>query len=309
MKKAVVGPRRTFRSVLLTILAVIFILLFILPLAFTAFDGSKFGNVALIPLEGIITGNGGKYLGQSTVSAQDVARFIEEAEQSVQIQAIVLEINSPGGSAVASDEIASALKKTTKPSVAFIREIGTSGGYWVASAADYIIANRMSITGSIGVTSSYLEFSGLMDEYGIGYQRLVAGERKDVGTPFRKLTAEEHDLLQQKLDKIHGFFIEEIAANRELPVRSVRQLATGEFYLGVEALDLGLIDQLGDKETLESYLQQQGLEEIDYVLYRKEISFIEALTGVFSPFFFTIGEGFGAILLRHNSPDALLFLT
>ena len=90
-------------------------------------------------------------------------------EENKDIKAIVLEINSPGGSAVASDEIASAVKKSNKPTVAVIREAGASGGYWIASSTDHIIANRMSITGSIGVISSYLEFSGLIEKYWVGW--------------------------------------------------------------------------------------------------------------------------------------------
>ena len=108
-----------------------------------------------------------------------------------------MEINSPGGSAVASDEIATAVKNAKKPVISLIREVGASGGYWVASASDYIIANRMSITGSIGVISSYLEFSGLMEKYGVGYERLVAGENKDLLTPYKKLEADQKALVQK----------------------------------------------------------------------------------------------------------------
>ncbi|MBT5924903.1 S49 family peptidase, partial [Candidatus Woesearchaeota archaeon] len=190
MKKVVKKQSRAI-PILLTIAAVIFVIFVLLPVTFALFDGDKMGNVAIIPIEGIITANGASYLGGNTISSQDIVSFIEDADAKSQIKIIVLEINSPGGSPVASDEIAVAIKRTEKPVIALIREVGASGGYWIASATDHIIANRMSITGSIGVISSYLEFSGLMEEYGVGYEQLTAGQFKDMGTPFKKLQDEE----------------------------------------------------------------------------------------------------------------------
>lgn len=304
MKRAVEQKQKSWvKPVLLTILAFVVIFMVILPLSLTLIDGDRLGNVARIPIYGPITGTGEKLLGRSTASSQLIVGFIEQAERNPRIEAIVLEINSPGGSAVASNEIASAVKRTEKPVIALIRELGASGGYWIASAADYVIADRMSITGSIGVLSSYLEFSRLMEEYGVGYERLVAGEYKDVGTPFRSLESDERALLQQKLDTIHAFFIQEIAANRKLPEAAVRQLATGEFFLGVEAVEHGLVDELGDKITAEEHLKTKyGIEEINYVVYEEKAGFFDLLSTVFTDFSFSIGEGIGAALLSGNSP-------
>ncbi|MBU0457005.1 MAG: signal peptide peptidase SppA [Nanoarchaeota archaeon] len=300
--KKMVGKTNKARSVFLTVAAVLVIVFIILPLIFSVFDRSKTGNVALIPITGAITGDGGKFLGTSTVSSNIVVDYIKEADENKQIKVILLEINSPGGSAVASDEIASAVKKAKKPVVALIREAGASGAYWIASAADHIIANRMSITGSIGVISSYLEFSGLMKEYGVGYEKLVAGERKDIGTPFRKLDDSEKKILQSKLDKIHLFFIKEVAENRNLSLSDVESLATGEFYLGIEAYYLGLVDQLGDKDTAEEYIKDNyKLEKIDYLVYERKASIFDIFSNVFSDFFFKIGEGFGSILVSKEN--------
>ncbi len=289
------------KIVLITIGAVFFVIFIIIPVVFSLFDGPQLGNVALIPIEGAITGNGDQEFGALTVSSKDLVGFIEDAQDNLQVKVLLLEINSPGGSAVASDEIASAVKKSKKPVVALIREAGASGGYWIASAADYIIANRMSITGSIGVLSSYLEFSGLMEDYNVSYERLVAGENKDMGTPFKKLTDKERIILQKKLDKIHQFFIEEVAANRNLEVSEVEDLATGEFFLGVEALDLGLVDALGDKDAAEEFIKQKyGLERVDYLVYEHKPGFLELLSSIFSDFSFKIGEGMGSIFLRRQ---------
>ena len=301
MKKVVDIRSNKWLAVLLTVLAVIFVVFVLLPFSLSMFS-SENGNIALIPIEGPITGNGGNYLGESTASSKKIISFIEAAEDNDDIEVIVLEINSPGGSAVASDEIATAVKNAKKPVVSLIREVGASGGYWIASASDYVIANRMSITGSIGVISSYIEFSELMDKYGVNYQRMVAGEKKDLGSPYRELSFEDEKLLQSKLDKIHQFFIEEIAENRGLSVSEVKALATGEFYLGIEALDLGLVDLLGNKDTLENYVQSEyGLEEIGYLVYQEEVDLFSALFGVFEEMSFNIGEGIGSIFVKSNN--------
>ena len=151
MKK---GVRKisTAKLILLS-LGSLFILSFVItPLLISRDGASTEGNVALITIEGVITTDGGaSTIGETTISSSQITEFLADAEANKDIKAIVLEINSPGGSAVASDEIASAVKKSNKPTVAVIREAGASGGYWIASSTDHIIANRMSITGSIGV--------------------------------------------------------------------------------------------------------------------------------------------------------------
>ena len=282
------------------ILGSMFLLLFlfvILPVLIL-FNGEHLsGNIALIPVNGVITGNGASTFGSAAASSEQIVHFIEEAEENPLVKGILIEINSPGGSAVASDEIGKAIKLAKKPVVSVIREVGASGGYWIASATDHVIANRMSITGSVGVISSYLEFSGLLDNYNITYQRMVAGSRKDLGTPLKKLTEDERVILQSKLDKIHDYFIQEIAENREMTTARVTALATGEFYLGIEAFELGLVDQLGDRKEAEEYFKKQlGMDEVEYSKYTASIGFLEAFSGVISQYFFNVGEGIGTSL-------------
>ena len=308
MKKRVTKKRTSTKTILLSTSGILLFIFVVLPLLFTTFDGSKLGNVAVIPIEGVIAVNGGRTIGGDVAASSTViSSFIEEAARNSQIEAIILEINSPGGSAVASDEIASAVKKAGKPTVALIREVGASGGYWVASAADHVVANRMSITGSIGVISSYLEFSGLMTDYNVSYQRMVAGKYKDLGTPFKKLENDEEIILQSKLDRIHDFFIEGVAENRGLDIRDVRTVATGEFYLGIEALGFGLVDELGDSETVEDYLRTaHGIESITPVIYQQEIGFLDILAGVFSDFSFEMGKGFASLALKEEKKMLLI---
>lgn len=305
MKKRVKINRTV--AIILTVVAVLIIGFIILPLTLAAWTIPQTGNVALIPIEGVLTVNGASYLAQETVSSKDIVNFIKDADKNKNVKVILLEINSPGGSAVASDEISSAIKNTEKPVIALIREVGASGGYWIASATDHIIVNRMSITGSIGVISSYLEFSGLMEKYGVKYEQLVAGERKDLGVPFRELKNDERALLQKKINRIHQFFIEEIAINRNLEKAEVEKLATGEFYLGVEALQLKLVDQLGNKDDALEYIKNSyNLEKIEFIEYQKQLTFLELISTVFAKFSFHLGEGFSSILLHKENQIMLI---
>ncbi|HIJ11786.1 TPA: signal peptide peptidase SppA [Candidatus Woesearchaeota archaeon] len=299
-------PKRSYvKPILITLGVLFFVFIIVIPIMFIALSDIQIGNVAVIPVEGIITTNGASSLTQDTISSAVIVDFIEKASDNPSVQAIILEVNSPGGSPVASDEIATALKKVDKPTVAVIREVGASGGYWIATAADHIIANRMSITGSIGVISSYLEFSGFMDEYGIGHEQLIAGRNKDIGSPFKKLNVEQKAIMQGKLDTLHTFFIDEVAENRNMDPSKVRQLATGEFYLGIEAFNSGLIDALGDRETAAAYLKSKGITDPDYIYYQREVTFFEALAGAFSDFSFHVGQGIGSLF--HSQENVVMF--
>ncbi len=216
------------------------------------------GNVAVIPVKGVITADGlSSPFGGGGVSSSEVVELLEKAGRNPSVKAVILEINSPGGSAVASEEIARAVKRLNKTSVAWIREVGASGAYWVASAADHVVASRASATGSIGVLASYLEFSGLLKRYNVTYNRLVAGKYKDMGSPYKELTPEEKAIIEKKLEAIHEYFVESVAANRNLSVEKVREFANGMVYLGEEAKELGLVDELGGFEEAKAYLEEE----------------------------------------------------
>jgi len=280
-------------------LAKIFIILTIIVFVFIIFSfkscskSEPSGNVAVISIKGIIIGDGAGGFGEAVASSSEIVGLIEKADKKSSIKAIVLEINSPGGSAVASKEIADALKKSKKPSVAVIREVGASGGYWIASAADHIIADDLSVTGSIGVISSYPEFSGLLEKYNITYNRLIAGQYKDIGDPFVPLSADGKSILLSKINKIHQYFIKTIAVNRGMAYNDVAVLATGEIYLGIEALDLGLIDELGNKNTAKKYLKEKHNIDVKFAEYSRQPTIFDLLMGVVSPQSYLVGQGIG----------------
>ncbi len=246
------------------------------------------GNVAVIPIKGIIVTQAGSWA--DAVDPVFVRESIADANEDETIKAIVLEIDSPGGSPVASDEIAQALKRSEKPTVAFIREVGASGGYWIAANTDHIIANRMSITGSVGVTASYLEFAGTLRRYNATYQQITGGERKELGTPFKELEADEREIIQRKIDAIHEMFIEEVRTERNLSDAQVSLIRSGEFFIGTEALDLGLVDELGSFEELDAHLNATIGEEPQYVYYEKQLSFWDEFSLVKTSFFPSVEE-------------------
>ena len=226
------------------------------------------------------------------VPAPTLVQLIEDADANPNVKGIILEINSPGGTVVASRMVADAVRFAEKPVTALIQEIGTSGAFWVASAADVIVADPLSITGSIGVISSYLEFSDLMKEYGVTYEQLMSGEYKDAGSPYRKLTPQEKALFQAKLDRIHAVFIEEVAKNRGLEEAEVRKAATGLFYLGEEALELRLVDYLGGKELAVNLTKDMaGISEATLKEVRPTRGLTDILERLAARAFFALGQG------------------
>ncbi len=251
------------------------------------------GNIAVIPVNGIILFNDdASYFTESVANAKDIVNAIKQADGNEEIKAILLDINSPGGSAVASMEATNAVKHANKTVYAFIHEQGTSGAYWLASAAHTIIANELALTGSIGVISSYLDFSGLLQDYNVTYQRLVAGKYKDIGTPYRKLSPEEEAMLQKRLDVIHDRFISAVAENRHLPKEKVKELATGMFYLGSEAKDMGLVDIVGDIDTVSEIIKHDmKLDEVHYVEYKRKRSLLDVVQKLSTTFGFWLGRG------------------
>ncbi len=263
-------------------------------------DNNSLGEkIVVFPLSGVIVSeNAGGLFYDEIISSSDVVKKIKLLGEESSVKGIIFTINSPGGTAVASQEIANEIKKLKKPKYAVIREVGASGGYWIASATDKIYSSPMSITGSIGVLASYLEFSGLFEKYGVDYERLVAGKYKDVGSPFKDLSKEEKDLLQKKISILHEFFIEEVAANRKMSVESVKNLATGEFYLGKEAIELGLVDEFGDKDAaVEAMKKELNLLDINVVEKKREKGLLNSLLGDVA---YQFGRGFGRTFVEYD---------
>ena len=166
----------------------------------------------------------------------------------------------------------------------------------------------MSITGSIGVTSSYIEFSKLMEKYGITYNSLKAGEYKDTGSPYKELTEKERKILENTLNKIYDYFIEQVSINRNISDSKVRELATGMIYLGDEAKALGLIDEIGDKDkAIEIAKKLANIKEAKLVTYQRELTLLDVMQRFSGEVFYNIGRGIGRELFSVSEEKELKF--
>jgi protease-4 len=190
-------------------------------------------------------------------SGEYILSDLEYAGDLENIKAIILEIDSYGGSPVASEELANFIKTIDKPVIAMVREAGASGAYWVASSADKIFASEISDIGGIGVTMSYVDYSKSNIEQGFTWNSLSTGKYKDAGSMDKPLTREERALFERDLRVIHEKFIKEVATNRGMSVEAVTALADGSTVLGGTAKELGLIDEIGSYNEVESYIEKQ----------------------------------------------------
>lgn len=202
-------------------------------------------NIAFMPVEGTILPFNGLIDVPLVIVPETIERFVYDSENEDGIDAILIEINSPGGTPVASQRIAESLRNSSLPVVALVGDVAASGGYMVAAAADHIVASPMSDVGSIGVNMSYVEESKKNEEEGITYVQLTSGEFKDAGSPNRPITDEERERFQADLDLVHKEFIGLVAEYRGLEVSTVELLADGSSMPGVRAIDNNLIDSLG----------------------------------------------------------------
>lgn len=268
------------------------------------------GNVAIIPIKGIVQQYPAElpFSGTSATS-YDILDMLEMAESDPLIKAVILDIDSPGGYPVASAEIASKVKSLNKTSVAVIRETGASGAYWIASASDHVISNSMSIVGSIGATASFLTFGGLLHGFNVTYERIVTGEFKDTGTPYRDMTEQERTMMQGMADRLHDMLVTEIAVNRRMPVEKIESLSDGQVFLGIDAYQKGLVDQLGGMEEAVAYVESSLNITAELTEYSVEKSFWEALSALASENSFIMGMGAGKGLASRvaHSSDALMF--
>ncbi len=197
------------------------------------------GRVAVVRLYGSIGGG---------ARTADWVELVRELGKDRRVPAVVLDIDSPGGSAPASDYLYLALKRLAenKPLVAHVRGIGASGAYLAAMAAARIVVAPSAVVGSIGVISAGPRLPGLLDKLGVRVEEHRAGRLKGMGAPWREDTAEERATEQALVDAFYDRFVERVATGRKLQRERVVELATGEVWLGSKAVELGLADSVGD---------------------------------------------------------------
>lgn len=261
------------------------------PLVETVVQGETGRKILLIQLDGVLSEEA---VSQSIFSPGEsrVARLREEldrAKRDPAIGALLLRINSPGGTVTASDilyhEILRFKRERGIPVVAQLMGVAASGGYYVAMAADRVVAQPTSVTGSIGVIFGGVNVAGLMEKIGVEDQTLVSGSFKDAGSMLREMTPEERAQLQSVLDDMYARFVEVVQAGRpELEPEAIVKLADGRIYSARQALGHGLVDELGDLHAaVDATEQTAGMTNSRVVTYHRPREFRENLYSVEAP--------------------------
>ncbi len=223
--------------------------------------------------------------GATEDTVESVRRQLDRAAEDSAVKAVLLEINSPGGGMTASDTVHHLLLKfkreTGKPVVAHFTDIAASGGYYVATAADTIIAHPATLTGSIGALFVLINIEGLYEKIGVKDVTIKSVPLKDIGSPSRQMTDEERRILQAIIDRMHERFIQIIADGRpDLSLERVRKIADGRIFTGEEAKDLGLVDALGYREDgFDRAKELAGIPLARLVRYERVVSLMRLITG------------------------------
>lgn len=217
-------------------------------------------------------------------SSKGVNGQIKQLRENKSVKAVVLRIDSPGGTVGAAQEIYREIEKTVqvKKIVVSMGTVAASGGYYIASPADGIMANPGTITGSIGVIIEYTNFRQLLDKIGVAPVVIKSGEFKDVGSPVREMTEAEEKFLQSFVNKTRQQFVRAVADGRKMPLEQVDSLADGRIFTGEEAKENGLVDRLGNLEdAIEWAGRMAGIEGKINTIYLREkrFSLLEELLG------------------------------
>lgn len=247
------------------------------PLREQTVEGSGAAKVLLLDLSGVISEEPLFTLGSQAPQVSLLARVREElrkAEDDDQVRALVVRINSPGGTATASDilyrELSEFKARKKIPVVAAIVDVGASGAYYVALAADTIVVHPTTVTGSIGVVMLTLNAEGLLQKVGVSPLAIKSGAKKDMGSPFRGLTEEERAIFQGVIDDLYGRFVSLIVKERRIPEAKVRAFADGRIYTARQAKELGLVDQVGYLENaVEVARQAARVSEARVIMYHR----------------------------------------
>jgi protease-4 len=251
----------------------------------TGSDGLAFGDaVAIVRVEGVILPGEAPppnpFSGDSGGAfSQQVIDHLKKANKNDSVKAVVLFVDSPGGSVFASDEIQLQIKAMEKPIIAGMGSLAASGGYFVSAPTDEIWASPHSLTCSIGVISQFLNVEEFADEYGVTAVTIKSGQFKDTGNPFREFTPEDEALWQAIIDEAYDAFVQIVADGRGMEEEAVRAVADGRVCTGQQALEMGLVDNLGYlPDVIDRAAELGGIEgEPRIIEYRGRPSFFEAL--------------------------------
>lgn len=245
------------------------------PLTEKVVSGEGRDKVLLLDLSGVIMGGDGEPVLGGRKKPGLIARMreaLDRARRDKRVKAVVLRINSPGGGVTASDTLYHELRKFKQDTgvkiVAHIMDVGTSGAYYAALAADAITAQPTSVTGSIGVIMYRVDVTGLMQKVGVQTVEIASGEKKGIGSPFKTLSPDERKIFQDFIDSLYGRFTGLVAEERKMTPDAVRKMADGRIFTSAEAKVGGLIDGVGYLEdAIELAKKKANLAEAEVVTY------------------------------------------
>ena len=235
-------------------------------------------KVALIDVNGLILNQrSGSFFGDGENPLSLFAEKLEKARNDPKVRALVLRINSPGGTVAASESMYRMLerfKESGKPVIACITDVGASGGYYLACAADEIICQPAGITGSIGVVIQTVSFAGTMKLLGISSEAIASGKLKTMGSPLKDMTDQEREVFQSIVKQFFDRFVEVVAAGRKLAPEKVRTLADGRVYTGRQAAELALVDRLGFlSDAVDQAKAAAKIERAKVVMYHRPLGY------------------------------------
>jgi len=285
------------KTLFVIIVAIIVIIAAVVILSASFPSTFSFGEkIAVIKLEGTISSSG-SFLPVAQANPKTINGLLGKAEKDPTVRAVLLEINSPGGSPVASDEIAAKIESMNKTVVAYIGDVGASGAYWIASSSDKIVAHPLAITCSIGAFTTSADLSEFFEKIGFNYTTIKSGELKDIGSPFRPLAPKEKEILQKLIDQVQQEFIDKVKTNRGLSDYQVSKISDGRPCLGKEAVELGLADKTGTKEDAIVLIEEiENLKKPRIIEFSQEedlfgAAFGASLTKAFYALGFGVGQG------------------
>ena len=250
------------------------------PLEEEVVEGKGEAKILLMDVSGFISDeapSSGLGLGPSPIRVPMLVRIREEltkASKDRHVRALVLRINTPGGTVTASDiiyrEIMLFREETHVPVVAALMDVAASGGYYIALAADRIIAHPTTVTGSIGTIMVTANVEGLLGKIGVATSTFKSAEHKDMGSPFRTLTPEERAIFQSVIDELQRQFVAKVVERRRLPEAAARELADGRIYTAPQALDKRLVDAIGYMpDALTAARGAAGVDEAKVIVYKR----------------------------------------
>jgi protease-4 len=260
-------------------------------------------NVAEVAVEGPISRDSGGGLTSAPIgaSADDIVEQIERADADRGADALLVKLNTPGGEIVPSQDIRLAAERFDGPTVAYATDLCASGGYEIASGCDELWAREGSIVGSIGVIGSRVNVSDLADRLGVEYEQLTAGEYKDAGTPLKELEDDEREYLQGLIDDYYDQFVEGVADGRDLDAETVRE-TEARVYLGADALELGLVDDLGTREAVLDRLEDRLGTGVTVEEFQPQRGLTRRLQGGTQRVAYAFGAGIARTLTDGETP-------